>query len=140
MNTFLLDTSYLLALEFAKDQHHSEASAHWNNFAKTPPSMITTALIFHEVTTFFNNRGKHAKAVEIGERLLQSPSVELVHLDETLFQTGWEYFQRHQDKTYSFADCVSFVLMATRGLQDALAFDHHFDQAGFRRWPRTSSR
>jgi len=29
---------------------------------------------------------------------LQSPSIELVHIDENLFYEGWEFFQQHQDK------------------------------------------
>jgi hypothetical protein len=36
--------------------------------------------------TFFNRRHHHAKAVEIGEYLLASSSVELYVVDDDLFQ------------------------------------------------------
>ena len=29
-------------------------------------------------------------------------------------------------------DCISFVVMEERGITDALAYDQHFVQAGFR--------
>lgn len=29
-------------------------------------------------------------------------------------------------------DCISFIVMRTNGLTDALTSDHHFTQAGFR--------
>ncbi len=87
--------------------------------------------MFDEVVTFFNSRNRHDKAVEIGTRLLNSPSVQLVQVDEILFQEGWEYFKQHSDKLYSLTDCISFVVMKQRRIQTALAFDRHFTQASF---------
>ena len=65
-----------------------------------------------------------------------SETVELIHVDETLFQLGWEYFRRHADKRYSLTDCISFVVMTNRQINDALTFDKHFVQAGFKKIPR----
>jgi predicted nucleic acid-binding protein len=73
--------------------------------------------------------------VQAGERLLRSPSVELVHVDEDLFRRGFDYLGRHQDKRYSLTDCISFVVMAERELTTAFAFDQHFVQAGFVKEP-----
>lgn len=87
------------------------------------------------MATFFNSRARHAKAVEVGERLLASPSVRLVHVDEDLFGAAWTYFRRRDDKRFSLTDCVSFVLMERLGVESALAFDTHFVQAGFRTLP-----
>ncbi|MBI5054401.1 MAG: type II toxin-antitoxin system VapC family toxin, partial [Chloroflexi bacterium] len=42
----------------------------------------------------------------------------------------------YNDKQYSFTDCTSFVVMQKRKLRDAFTFDHHFEQMGFRLWPR----
>jgi len=33
------------------------------------------------------------------------------------------YFTRHPDQTYSFVDCLSFVVMEKRGIDEALAVD-----------------
>jgi len=131
VNTAFLDTGYLLALELADDQHHAAAVAHWEGTEQAPPRLVTTSFVFTEVVTFLNSRGFHAKAVQVGTRLIDSPLVEIMHVDEPLFRDAWTYFRQHQDKRYSLADCVSFVLMERRQIATALAFDHHFTQAGF---------
>lgn len=94
--------------------------------------------MFDEVVTFFNNRGHHGKAMEIGRRLLASPSVELVHTGPELFELGWDYLCERPDKRYSLTDCVSFVLMERESVAVALTFDHHFAQAGFTPLPLLS--
>ena len=58
--------------------------------------------------------------------------VEMVDVEMKLVQEGWKFFVDHDDKTYSLTDCISFVLMHKRGLAEALTFDRHYLQAGFR--------
>lgn len=135
MNTVFLDTGYLLALELSNDQNHPAASRHWRSLRKRLPPLVTTSYVFDEVVTYFNSRGYHAKAVEVGNRLLESPSVQFVQVDEGLFREGWRYFQQHRDKDYSLTDCISFVVMKRSGIETAFAFDQHFVQAGFQKAP-----
>lgn len=135
MNTVFLDTGYVLALELANDQNHHAVSKHWRGLRKKLPPIVTTSYVFDEVVTYFNSRGYHAKAVEVGNRLLLSPSVQLVQVDEGLFREGWQYFQQHHDKSYSLTDCISFVIMRRLKIGIAFAFDQHFTQAGFTKVP-----
>ncbi len=48
MKTYLLDTSYLLALEFKNDQNHQAAQKHWQKLQQSPFALITTSYIFDE--------------------------------------------------------------------------------------------
>lgn len=130
-----LDTSYLLALELTNDQNHQTAQTHWQQVIITTPRFITTSYIFDEVVTYFNSRNHHAKAVQVGNYLLLSPSIQLVHIDETLFYLGWSYFQQYQDKQYSLTDSISFIVMQQYDIQVAYTFDQHFTQAGFQKEP-----
>ncbi len=134
MSTVFVDTSYLLALELADDQNHRAATAYWQQLVKQKPlpELITTSYVFDEVVTFFNSRHHHDKAVRIGNSLLQSRSVQLIHVDQALFYAAWDYLKKHQDKTYSLTDCISFVCMQQRKIETALSFDAHFRQAGFK--------
>jgi predicted nucleic acid-binding protein len=135
MKPVFLDAGYVIALEASDDQHHAAVTQHWRQFSSALPPLLTTTLVFSEIVTFFNCRRHHNKAAEIGARLLESPSVELIHVDEDLWRRGWEYLVRHQDKTYSLTDCVSFLIMESRDVQTALTTDKHFEQAGFQRLP-----
>lgn len=136
MRTLFLDTSYVIALEAADDQHHETTSVHWQHLANSIPSLVTTSYIFDEILTFFNSRNRHAKAIEIGNRLLSSPSVQFIHIDPPLFQEAWRYFMQHPDKSYSFTDCVSFIVMKRLGIKTALTLDKHFLQAEFDKEPK----
>lgn len=102
---------------------------------KSLPLLVTTSYVFDEVVTFFNSRNRHTKSVEIGKLLLESPSIKLVHIDQHLFDEAWRYFVRHSDKSYSFTDCASFVVMRRLRIRTALTFDKHFAQAGFEQRP-----
>jgi len=135
MSRVFLDTGYLIALEASDDQHHDEAIQHWRQSVPDISSIVTTTYVFDEAVTFFNSRGHHSKAVEIGRRLLRSPRVETIHVTEELFGAGWRRFQERSDKRYSLTDCISFLVMKRRELEEALAFDQHFEQAGYRTLP-----
>lgn len=135
METLFLDAGYIIALEAADDQHHRAAFSHWRKLLKKLPPIVTTTYVFDEVITYFSSRNRHAKAVEIGRNLLESDLIELTQVDEKLFLEGWSYFQKHQDKTYSLTDCISFCVMSERRILTALTFDKHFTQAGFQTLP-----
>lgn len=134
-NTYLLDTSYILALEIKNESAHQQVLPNWITLAKSKPLLVTTTYIFDETVTFFNSRNLHHKAVEVGNRLLLSPDIELVEIDRNLFNRGWQYFQKYQDKSYYLTDCLSFIVMEQREIVTALTLDRHFLQAGFQILP-----
>jgi uncharacterized protein len=134
-NIYFLDTSYVLALEIKNDNAHQQVRKNWATLATSKPSLVTTTYIFDEVVTFLNSRNLHHKAVSVGNRLRESPDIELVEIDKILFDQGWQYFQKYQDKSYSFTDCLSFVVMQNRKILTALTLDNHFSQARFETLP-----
>jgi len=136
MNRLFVDTGYMLALEVSNDENHARALRDWRSRSQTFPQLITTTFVLAELVTFLNSRGFHEKAVKRGNSLLSSKSIHLIHVDEKLLRTGWEYFQKHADKQYSLTDCISFVVMHQHDISSALAFDKHFSQAEFIREPR----
>jgi predicted nucleic acid-binding protein len=136
---YFLDTSYVLALELENDQYHHLAQQHWQGIRVRLPPILTSTYVFDEIVTFFNSRGYHKKAVEVGTMLLTSPSIAMVHVEEHLFHEAWNMFVQHDDKRFSLTDCVSFELMKTRQIIKALSFDHHFVQAGFQKEPNVET-
>lgn len=131
MLPLFLDTSFIVAMEDADDQNHAKAISYWKKFKKHPERLITSTYVFDETVTFFKKKISYKKAVEVGNLLLSSPTLEMVHILHDDFENGWEMFQKYSDKGFSFTDCLSFVVMKQKGIQEALTFDDHFRQMSF---------
>lgn len=130
MDSLFLDTSFIIALEDADDQNHPPAVAYWKSFKRNPRKIIITSYIFDETVTFLKRRISHEKAAEVGNLMLSSPTVELIHISEKHFDKGWRLFLKYHDKGFSFTDCISFLIMEENGIKKALTFDEHFRQMG----------
>lgn len=134
-SVYFLDTSYIIALEIVNEDYHQQVLQHWQTLAISQPLLVTTTYIFDETVTFFNSRNLHDKAVEIGNRLIESSEIQLIEINKKLFNEGWLYFQKYKDKSYSLTDCLSFIVMEQNNIYQTLTLDHHFVQAGFQKFP-----
>jgi len=130
-----LDTGFILALEDADDQYHKKAKSFWATYCAHPQPLVTTSYVFDETVTLIAKRLDHRRALVVAHRLRSSASVNFVHIDETDFNAAWQWFERFQDKGFSFTDCVSFAVMKRLKVKTALTFDKHFSQAGFDKKP-----
>lgn len=135
MKRFFVDTSFWIALELSDDQNHRTALKFWSSIDLETVRLITTSYVLDESVTFLNSRQAHRNAVQLGESILLSHYIELIHVDLDTFFEGWEMFKTYDDKKFSLTDCISFVVMKHQGLQDALSFDSDFEQSGFRIQP-----
>jgi predicted nucleic acid-binding protein len=63
---------------------------------------------------------------------VEDQSISIVRFQSRDFRSAFEVYRSRIDKEWSLTECFSFQVMAKRGLTDALATDHHFQQAGFR--------
>lgn len=59
--------------------------------------------------------------------------MEVVWVGRALHLEAMRHLYRRLDKRCLPCDAVSFLLMTERGITEALATDHYFEQAGFRR-------
>ena len=58
---------------------------------------------------------------------LQDFLLELGHQ----FRAALTFYRERPDKSWSLVDCASFLIMNEKGIREALAHDHHFEQAGY---------
>ena len=95
--------------------------------------MLTTDEVLVEYLNFLSGRGSALRAYGAGrvEDLLSEDTVEVVPYSRERFLAGFALWRSRLDKAYSLTDCISFELMRTRNLTDALTHDHHFTQEGF---------
>lgn len=125
----LIDTSFVVALVNDTDENHEKALNLSLEF-DGKPTVITDSVMLEIGNTLA--RVYKTESIEAIEGFFASKEVEVVRLDETLFDKAFELYKTHADKTWGLVDCISFVVMRENGITDALTHDKHFVQAGFR--------
>ncbi len=127
-----VDTGGWFALIWEKDIHHGKTIKF---VAENRPILITTDYVMDETVTLLQSRVGHAYSLRFLDMLHKSPNTRLIFLSEEHIAETIELFRGRPDKGWSFTDCSSFVLMKKQGIRTALAFDRHFQQAGFETIP-----
>jgi predicted nucleic acid-binding protein len=135
MNLFV-DSSAWIALFDGSDKYHQHAETNFQRLLGQEVRFFTSDYVFDEAVTHLLKRGGHKKATQFGIWLLAAKNIEMLHINEEVWQDAWFLFQAYDDKEWAFTDCTSFVLMRQHNLWQAFTFDHHFEQAGFQLWPR----
>jgi len=130
------DSAGWVAVYDDRDKYHAVAKRAFQDLSGQRVIIVVTDYVVAESITLMRSRLGHAKAVAFGEWLLLSPRVKIIRLDADLWNEAWRFFKMYDDKDFSFTDCASFVVMRRERLRDAFTFDRHFEQAGFRLWPR----
>ena len=123
-----VDTSFWVALRFARDQRHPEARAIWEAGSG---ALLTSDLVLGETSTFLRRRAGHRQAMRFYDAALRLPALTIGHVDEGLAAEAWRWLGRHDERPYSFVDATSFATMRRHRLREALAFDGDFSAAGF---------
>ena len=123
-----VDTSFWVALQLARDQHHETARELWRT-VKTP--LFTTNHVVGETWTFLGRRVGHAAALRFLEAVMGSPRMAIDHVNEAVEREAWDWLRRHDERPYSFVDATSFATMRRRRVSEALTFDGDFEAAGF---------
>ena len=124
----LIDTGYLIAILDVRDELHARA-VRWSRFINESV-LVTTPVLIEAVNHFSGSPLRSSMRVLI-RRLEEAQECEIVHLGPDLLAAGLTLHQTRDDKQWSLTDCISFALMEQRGINRALAFDRHFEQAGF---------
>jgi len=124
----LVDTGFLLALLDARDALHDRARA-WALHIKD--QLLVTEYVLWETVNFASAPANRAKVHALIGHIRSHAGYEVVAAATNLFDAGLRLHESRSDKDWSLTDCLSFVVMETRQIQRALAYDHHFEQAGF---------
>ena len=91
--------------------------------------LVTSEYVFDELVTLIRRRADHKQAVRAGEAVRECSRVADVGPKDV--RAAWKLFTAQADKSYSFTDCTSFVLMKRLGIDITISLDAHFRQAGF---------
>jgi predicted nucleic acid-binding protein len=127
-----LDTAYAIALSSPTDEHHEKAILLADELEADSTRLITTRAIILEIGNALSKQRYRKAAIALLESLERDANVEIVAISEELYEKGFELYRQRPDKEWGITDCLSFVVMQERGLDEALTTDQHFEQAGFK--------
>jgi uncharacterized protein len=132
MTLLFADTGYWIALLDPQDSLNERAKGLSREYSQA--TVMTSEMVLTEVLNHFSKRGRGLRiaAVMLLNSLRDSRSVEVLPQTPELFQQALQLYGQRLDQAWSHTDCASFVIMQQRGIMDALAYDKHFEQAGFR--------
>lgn len=127
-----VDTSFFKALLDHRDDFYKEASAISFVLEKNQTKLITTNYILDESYTLLRVRRGLEMAKKLRELVFSGDrGVQVVRVQACDEAGGWILFLNNWSGL-SFTDCTSFAVMKRLGLKEAVAFDRHFTQAGFK--------
>ena len=132
MSTLFADAAYFVAPLNPQDDLHDRAIS----IGRTLDDclLVTTEMVLTEVLNFFAERGRAPRqlAANLIQRLRQDANTRIVAQTSAQFDDALELYRNRQDKQWSHTDCASFRAMEDDHITEALTYDQHFEQAGFK--------
>ena len=137
MPDLFADTGYWIALLTEDDSLHQRAVDLTASLGSN--KVVTTDLVFTELLNHMSGNGNQARlqTAEAVREWRTDPNLEVIPLSAEQFETALERYAARLDQSWSLVDCASFVAMESVQINQALAHDRHFEQAGFTALLRT---
>jgi predicted nucleic acid-binding protein len=130
MSTILIDTSALHALNYIRDDNHTQAVAYFKHLAgRVKP--IVTEWVFVETMNLTKARLGPEYAIDFGRQLKTSQMFYPLILTDMDKRSTWDIFEQYHDKQWSYVDCSLLAIAQRLKISKVFAFDHHFIQMGF---------
>jgi uncharacterized protein len=128
VNGVLLDASFWIALRDWREPLNGRASGLAKNLFRQRRPLVFTNLVLAETHAYFSRfplvRLQILNEAEAGPALRWEP---ILRVDEV---AATHLLRSQRDKTYSFCDAVSFMLMRRLKIRQVVTFDRHFRQFG----------
>jgi uncharacterized protein len=131
MNSIFADTGYWIALLHPKDDLHSKAQAVSSQLGQV--RLVTSEMILCEVLNYFADKGAVLRqaAAAFAEQIQNDPNSVVVPQTSLQFRNALRFYDQRQDKSWGLTDCASILIRQAEVINEALAHDINFKQAGF---------
>ena len=125
------DTGYWFALLHPGDQHHARSVEVTAGLGQA--SIVTTQMVLIEVFNAMAATGAVGRRhiTQLLDRLEHDPDVEVIPQTDVQFRAAVKRYASRSDQRWILTDCASFLVMEERNINEALAYDRDFEQAGF---------
>ncbi|MBI4685823.1 MAG: type II toxin-antitoxin system VapC family toxin [Nitrospirae bacterium] len=129
MSGIFLDTGYLIALVNKKDNLHKAAVEASEKFHGP---FLTTQLVLIELANSLCLPPQKPLAIKIIDKIQSDPLTTVIPLTYDRFEKALSLYKKRTDKSWGMIDCFSFIAMDEFSVKQALTFDEHFRQAGYK--------
>lgn len=127
--TAFVDTSALLALLDADDEHHAEAKDVWHRLADAETPLVTTNYVVVETLAVAQHRlGMDAVRALVREII---PLIDVIFMGEADHDAAVAALVAAGRRQLSLVDCASFLVMHHLHLHLAFTYDKQYAEQGF---------
>ena len=128
MELVFVDTSGIAAAMNAKDRHHEAAKQIFLRLAEEQCVLVVTNYVRAETHGLLVQRAGR----EVALRFLEDGSWAVERVEPEDEERALQILRQYRDKDFSFTDATSFAVMERLGITQAVSFDRHFRQYGWR--------
>jgi predicted nucleic acid-binding protein len=130
-----VDTSAWYPLADAGHPDHAAVADALARQIRDGARVVTTNLVVAETHALILRRGGREPALRFLNEVRSDPILVEASSPDLGSRAVADWQVRFEDLAFTLTDAVSFVVMADRGIHEALALDRHFSTAGFVRLP-----
>ena len=123
------DTFHFLALLNSSDAAHVRAI---EASCVAGREFVTTEFVRLELADALAHPRDRVEFFVVRDAIINDASFHIVPASTELLARGIQFYRERPDKEWSLTDCISFVVMAEKGLSEVLTGDRDFEQAGFK--------
>lgn len=132
MKRVFVDTGGFVALLVVEDSMHERATALFETASLERWPLVTTNAVLIETHAVLLTRAREGRRVALSfvDAVRGSPAILVERISPDDETNAIALIRAHTDKSYSFCDALSFVVMERLGITRAIAFDRHFREYG----------
>jgi predicted nucleic acid-binding protein len=127
-----VDTSAWYPVVVARHPGHQALAQLLSDRVRAGQRLVTTNLIVAETHALLLHRVHRQAALTFARTVREAPNLVVTSTPELEGAAITRWLERFDDQDFTLTDAVSFQVMATRRITEALALDRHFTIAGFR--------
>lgn len=131
MKTLFVDTAGWMCMADRKDPKHKAFSQTRDNWLRDSGVLVTTDYVLDETLTLISMRLGIEAAEKWWGQVSKSPRLKSEVIDYERAERARIWFFNWKDKSFSFTDCTSFIVMKELEIEKSLTSDKHFVEAGF---------
>jgi hypothetical protein len=120
MKQIFIDANAWIALNSKRDQLHNTAVQINKGLLQAKHRYVTTNFVLDETYTGLLTKVGHFAAVDFGEKIRSSHTVQNIHITEDIEEEAWKLFKQYSDKEFSFTDCTSLCSDASIALDGSI--------------------